>query len=142
MAIRKEEVKSIWETQLTDVFSDHTKQDMDILLSIISLVLYDRFDDNLGKLYTVVNDVDLFTSIINEFSGMTIQIPERIEFKNAISIALAYHYKEIKKMKWEDIKKELPFGEDIPLRTGKGISKLNKSIKEQLNTLMEGKDGQ
>jgi len=109
---------------------------MDIFLSIVSLVLDQRFDPNISELYSTVHNIELFTEIINKFSGMTIKIPERDEFKTAISIALAYYYKEVKKMKWDDIKKELPYGDDIPLKTGKGIAKLQKSIRQQLELLL------
>lgn len=134
--IYKEDIKSHWESQINSMFAEHKKSDMDIFLSIVSLVLDQRFDPNISELYSTVHNIELFTEIINKFSGMTIKIPERDEFKTAISIALAYHYKEVKKMKWDDIKKELPYGDDIPLKTGKGIAKLKKSIRQQLELLL------
>ncbi len=134
--IYKKDIKSHWEHQINSIFTEHEKSDMDIFLSIVSLVLDERFDPNISELYSTVHNIELFTEIINKFSGMTIKIPERDEFKTAISIALAYHYKEIKKMKWDDIKKELPYGDDIPLKTGKGVAKLQKSIKKQLEQLL------
>jgi hypothetical protein len=135
--IYKHDIKSHWENQINSIFSDHPKTDMDIFLSVVSLVLDERFDQNISELYSTIHNVEMFTEIINKFSGMTIKIPDRDEFKTALSIALAYHYKEIKKMKWDDIKKELPYGDDIPLKTGKGIAKLQKSIRQQLEQLLQ-----
>jgi len=133
--IQKKEIKSLWEEQLSSVF-ENKKTDMDMFLSILSIVVFDRFDENIGKLYSVVNDMEVFTKIINTFSGLTVKVPDRDEFKDAISIALAYHYKHIKNMTWDEIKKELPYETNLPLKTGKGISKLNNTIKEQLDLLL------
>jgi len=135
--ITKKEIKSHWENQINSIFEKQKNTDMDIFLSLVSLILYERFDDTIAELYSIINNTELFTEIINKFSGMTIKIPERDNFKTAISIALAYYYKHIKKMKWEDIKKELPYGDDIPLKTGKGIAKLQKVIKERLEELLK-----
>lgn len=138
--IYKEEIKSHWEHQINSIFEQKPKSDMDIFLSIVALVLDERFDKNISELYSTIHNVELFTEIINKFSGMTIKIPDRDEFKTALSIALAYHYKEIKKMKWEDIKKELPYGDDIPLKAGKGVAKLQKSIRKQLEQILNKED--
>jgi hypothetical protein len=134
--IYKQEIKSHWEQQINSIFCEKPKTDMDIFLSIVALVLDDRFDSNISELYSIIHNVELFTELINKFSGMTIKIPDRDEFKTALSIAVAYHYKEIKQMKWNDIKKELPYGDDIPLKAGKGVARLNKNIKEKLQELM------
>lgn len=133
---KRDEIKSIWESQLQTVFESQKHTEMDILLSILSIIMYDKFDDKIGKLYTTVNDIELFTKIINIFSGMTITVPNRDEFKDAISLALTYHYKNIKNMSWAEIKKELPYDSSLPLKTGKNIVKLNNTIKEKLEDIL------
>lgn len=137
MKVRKDEVKSIWEQQLNEVFTEKKHTDMDLFLNILSIVMFEKFDERVGKLYSVVNDVDLFTTIINTFSGMDLKIPDRQEFKDAITLGLSYYYKEIKKMKWDEIKKELPYEENLPLKTGKSLVKLNNTIKDKLKELLD-----
>lgn len=137
MTVRKDEVKSIWEQQLNNVFTESKHTDMDMLLNILSIVMFGKFDERVGKLYSIVNDIDLFTKIVNTFSGLEIKIPERQDFKDAITLGLSYYYREIKKMKWEDIKKELPYEDNLPLKTGKGLVKLNKSIKDKLSEILD-----
>lgn len=110
---------------------------MDMLLNILSIVMFDRFDESIGKMYATVNDIDLFSKIVNTFSGMTIKIPERQEFKDAITLGLSYYYREIKKMKWEDIKKELPYEDNLSIKTGRKLVKLNSSIKQKLDDLLK-----
>ncbi len=134
--IYKQEIKSHWEHQITSVFEEKPKTDMEIFLAIISLVMTDRFDGSIAELYSLVHNIQTFTEIINKFSGMTIKIPDREEFKTAITIAQSFYYKEVKKMKWDAIKKELPYGDDIPLRAGKGVAKLSKDIKKQILQLL------
>lgn len=135
--IQKHEIKNLWEEQLNEIFEKEKHTDMELFLNIIALMLHDRFDEQISKLYSTVSNVELFTKIINTFSGMTLQIPEREEFKETLSIALSYYYKKIKDMSWDDIKKELPFDDITTIKAGKGIAKLDKTIKERLNTLLE-----
>ena len=135
--IYKKDIKSHWEQQITSIFNEKPKTDMDIFLSVVSLVMSERFDVNIAELYSTIHNIEVFTEIINKFSGMTIKIPDRDEFKTAISIALAYHYKEVKQMKWDEIKKELPYGDDIPLKAGKGVAKLSKAIKQQISDILK-----
>ena len=137
MSLRKVEIQSIWEQQLCDIFEQKTHSDMDMLLNILSIVMFDRFDESIGKMYATVNDIDLFSKIVNTFSGMTIKIPERQEFKDAITLGLSYYYREIKKMKWEDIKKELPYEDNLSIKTGRKLVKLNSSIKQKLDDLLK-----
>ena len=135
MNLQKHEVKSLWEQKLGDVFTDRKKEDMDIFLSILSIIMLEKFDENISKMYSTVNDINMFTTLINTFSGLTIKIPEREEFKNAVTVALSYYYKEVKKMKWSEIEKELPYEDNVSLKAGKGVAKLSKTIKESLNAL-------
>lgn len=142
MIVRKHEIKGIWEQQLNEVFTDTKKTDMALLFDIFSVIMFERLDESLGILYTIIDDHELFTKIVNNFSGMTIKIPERQEFADAVTLGMTYFYKEIKKMKWEDIKKELPYEDKLPLKTGKGLVKLNNTIKEKLNDILkEGNNG-
>ncbi len=136
MSLKKAEIKSIWEQQLNDVFEIKDHSEMDLFLSIISIIMFDRFDESVGKLYATVNDPALFSKIINTFSGMTLKIPERQDFKDAITLGLSYYYKEFKNMKWDEIKKELPYDSSIPIKTGKKLVRLNENIKKKLEELL------
>jgi len=126
-------LKGIWESQLEDIFSKAEVNHMAEFLSIVAMIMYDRFDEGVSSLYLAVEDIEVFAKIINRLSGLTITIPEREDFKDSLQIALAYYYKEVKGKDWSEIKKLFPKEENITLKAGKGIVKLNQTIKDSLD---------
>lgn len=138
MIEKKTEIKALWEEQLNEIFiKEEEENDMALFLNIISLMLNEKFGEQVSKLYEVVADVETFTKIINMFSNMTIHIPEREEFKNCMILALSYYYRKMKDKTWEDIKKEFPFYDNVALKAGKGIIRLDKKIQEKLEEMLK-----
>jgi|WetSurMetagenome_2_1015567.scaffolds.fasta_scaffold06330_13 hypothetical protein len=137
---KKEYIKNLWESQLQEIFSMTEKTNMESFISILSMIMYEKFDEKIANLYAIVNNLDLFTSIVNTFSGVTLVFPDREKFKESIVLALSYYYKEVKGMDWEYIKKELPFDDILLLKAGKNLNKLNKLIKKRIKQLLVVKE--
>ena len=135
--VTKEEVKTVWMDQIDSLFVETKPTDMHSFLSILTIMMTDKYDEKLVALYDIVNNVELFSTIIDTFSGMSIEIPTKDDFMNTLQIALAYYYREIKKMSWDKIQKEIPYEDNIALKTSKSIVHINKEIKNQLNSVLK-----
>jgi hypothetical protein len=136
MPVKKNDIKNLWEDQLTSIFEEQKADGMEEFLSILSVIMNVKFDDNVARLYAEINDIEMFTRIINLFSGMKVEFPDRDNFKKATILALTYFYKEVKGLKWKDIKKEFPNDETFTMRVGKSVARLNDKIRLQLESLL------
>ena len=134
--IRKDQIRTLWDEKMNEIFQDTEQEDMDSFLQILSMVIYEKGNPLVSRLYKTV-DLDTFTRIINEFSGTTITIPKRHDFREAIITALSFYYKNIKHMDWKEIKQSLDFDDFAPLRTGRKLAKLDKIIKENILKMLE-----
>lgn len=131
----KKDIKSLWEKSLEEAFEQTVKNDKQILMDILSLVVFNRFNSNIGKLYSILDDLESFTKIIDAFSDQMFKFPNKDEFKQALVLALVYYFKEIKKMNWIEVQKQIPYEKDIPIHYGKKIVSLHKEIKKQIQNL-------
>ena len=131
----KKEIKSLWEQNLKEAFTETEKTNSEILMNILSIVVFDRFDSNIGRIYKVVGGIDKFSELIDALSDQTIRFPNAKEFREALTLALSYYYREVRGMSWEDIQKELPYERDVGLHNGKKIASLDRNIKKQLDSL-------
>lgn len=129
------ELKSLWEENLKDAFTETEKTNSEILMNILSIVVFDRFDSNIGRIYKVCGGIDKFSELIEALSDQTIRFPNAKEFREALTLALSYYYREVKGMSWEDVQKELPYERDVGLHNGKKIALLDRHIKKQLDSL-------
>jgi hypothetical protein len=134
---RKYEVRKSWEHDLDKIFEKKKENEMNDFLGVLSMIINDRFDEAMSSLYTTVDNLDLFTKIINTFAEMTVRFPSREQFKDAILISLSYYYKEIKNLTWKEIREQIPDEDNISMYAGRGISRLNRKIKDALDTIME-----
>lgn len=133
----KKETISIWEEQIDDLFKGKKQSEMVEFLSLLSIIMVDKYDERLIALYEIINNIDIFSTIINDFSGLTIKIPTKEDFTDTLLIALSYYYKEVKGMSWKDIQKELPYEDNIALKASKGIIKIKKELRDQLKIILE-----
>lgn len=141
MGLLKKDVNNLWEEQLNQVFSQSKRSDMDEFLKILSIIIADEYPSSvIGSLYKNLG-FEKFTDLINEFSGLQIEIPKREAFRDAILLALAYYYKHEKRMSWKDIKKEINFDDFAPLRTGRKLLKLDRTIKAQILNILSDEKG-
>ena len=135
METTNDKVKSLWKQDLEKAFTQTEKTNSEILMNILSIVVFDRFDSNIGRIYKVVGGLDKFSELIDALSDQIIKFPNAKEFREALTLALSYYYREVKGMSWEDIQKELPYERDVALHNGKKIASLDRNIKKQLDSL-------
>ena len=130
--------KEIWSQQVNDIFKKETPDDYEIFLDIISIALDTTKD--MSKLYHVIG-LELLADIVTNFSGRTIVVPDKLEFRNMIITATCYYLKEIKGMTWDEIKNELPLQEISSIKYGKQIIKLNDKIKAEIASIFSANEG-
>ncbi len=131
-AEKRKQVFSMLEGDLESAFNNIKKEGIDLYEDIMTIVVFNQFNDNIGKLYKAIGDLEKFTEIIEIFSDYMFKFPNKEDFKKAITLSLVFYYKEIKKMEWKDIQKEIPYENDIPIRYGKKVSCVRKEIQKRL----------
>lgn len=134
--------KTLWEDRIKEILQTHSKTEMEQLIDLVSMVIYNQGNDDLSRLYYDVG-LESFSKIIALFSQRTIKFPDREEFQDLLMTALCYYYKEVQKMSWDEIKAIFNFKEFSSIKYGKGIAKLNAvigdSVRDQLIHIYEGK---
>lgn len=128
-------MNNLWEEHLFNAFEETTKTDAEILLSILTIVVFNRFGNDLGHLYKIVG-MENFSKITEIFSNKTLRFPDSEELRQALVLALSYYYKNIKGMTWEEVQRQLPYEPDLPLHMGKRLVSLDKTIRSQLDSLL------
>ena len=128
-------MNNLWEESLLKAFEETPKSDTEILLGILTIVVFNRFGNDLGMLYKIVG-MEKFSKITEYFSNKTLRFPEAEELRQALVLALTYYYKNVKGMDWVEVQKQLPYERDLPLHMGKRIASLNRTIKKQLEGLL------
>ena len=113
--------------------------DVDLILATLSVVIYSTETNvDIIELFNLL-DLDSFIKIISLFDGRTVQLPTKKQFRNSLLLSILYYYREIKKMEWEDIKKEFPF--DISsISYGIQIKNLNSWVKDKMVQLLKKVD--
>lgn len=137
---RKKEIRSLWEEDLERAFDKTNKTDSQLFMDILTIVVFNRFNGNIGKLYKIINNMEMFTTIIETFSDLSLRFPDSKEFKDSIILAIVYYYREVQKLPWEQVQKELPYEKDLPLRFGKKVVNVNNDIKRYLDKLLVKED--
>lgn len=108
------------------------------ITSLLKIILFENFGDKVEILYSIVNDNDKFSQILNAFGGMCIDFPTVEEFKSSVILSLVFYYKEVMHFSWKKIEEMIPYERDISLIYGSKIKTLQKSIKRHL--MKENKD--
>ena len=101
--------------------------------SLLKVILFENFGEKVEILYSIVDDNDKFSQILNAFGGMNINFPTLEEFKSSVTLSLVFYYKEILHYSWKQIGEMIPYERDISLRYGSRIKTLSKAIKRQLS---------
>lgn len=109
---------------------DETTKNINTLLN---LIIVENFGEKISIIYSILNDNDKFSQLLNAFGGMTVSFPTIEEFKSSITLSLIYYYKEIMNFSWKKIEKLIPYEKDISLKYGSKIKTLQKSIRKYLN---------
>lgn len=114
---------------------EYSKIDENInnITSLLKLILFENFGEKIEILYSIVNDNDKFSQILNAFGGLNVDFPTVEEFKFSVTLSLVFYYKEVMHYSWKKIEEMIPHERDISLRYGSRIKTLSKAIKRQLN---------
>lgn len=114
---------------------EYSKIDENInnITSLLKLILFENFGEKIEILYSIVNDNDKFSQILNAFGGLSVDFPTVEEFKFSVTLSLVFYYKEVMHYSWKKIEEMIPHERDISLRYGSRIKTLSKAIKRQLN---------
>lgn len=114
---------------------EYSKIDENInnITSLLKLILFENFGEKIEILYSIVNDNDKFSQILNIFGGLSVDFPTVEEFKFSVTLSLVFYYKEVMHYSWKKIEGMIPHERDISLRYGSRIKTLSKAIKRQLN---------
>ena len=127
---------SLWEKDINDAFEKTVKTDSELFMNILSIIVFNRFNPMIGKIYKIIGDLEKFTKIIEDMSDQYFKFPNSQECKDAITLALVYYYKEVKKMNWVEVQKQLPYEKDIPIHYGKTLAHITDKMRKQLNSIM------
>ena len=114
---------------------EYSKIDENInnITSLLKLILFENFGEKVEILYSIVDDNDKFSQILNAFGGFCVDFPTVEEFKSSVTLSLVFYYKEILHYSWKKIEEMIPYERDISLRYGSRIKTLSKAIKRQLS---------
>ena len=102
------------------------------ITSLLKLVLLEDFGEKIEILYSILNDNDKFSQMLNAFGGMNVNFPTVDEFKSSVTLSLVFYYKEIMHYSWKKIEEIIPYERDISLKYGSKIKTLSKTIKRRL----------
>ena len=126
-----QKVKNNTENILKKEYSE-IDESINNVTSLLKLILFENFGEKIEILYSIVNDNDKFSQILDMFGGLSINFPKIEEFKSSVTLSLVFYYKEILHYSWKKIEQMIPYERDISLRYGSKIKTLSKTIKKQL----------
>ena len=127
MQMAKNNVEEILKKEYTEI-----DESINNVTSLLKILLFENFGEKVEILYSIVDDNDKFSQILNAFGGMNINFPTVEEFKSSVTLSLVFYYKEVLHYSWKKIEEMIPYERDISLRYGSKIKTLQKSIKKQL----------
>lgn len=126
----------IIDNQIERLFSKQSPTEMDLILSILSIIFYkNNMNKDIVDLYNIV-DINSFVKIINLFDGKSVKLPTKNNFKEELIFAILYYYKKVKGYEWDKIKQIVDFPIN-GIKYGIKINSLSDYIKESINKLFE-----
>ncbi len=133
------ETRNAFQKQLNDLFKKETKNEDDLLLKILCLVLYNNTsDEDFMKLYKLVG-VQTILDIVQVFGGKKIKIPTHDKLQESLIIANIYYEKDILGKSWDEVKDSLPF-EINSLSYGRYIADFKLFLQQSLRYTIEEDD--
>lgn len=130
--------KKEWESSLKEVYASTDSYNKDIK-TLLEIIIYVFFGEKIGRLYKIIDNQELFSKLIEEFSNNEIQFPSKEEFTESIMVAIVYYYKEVLGFNWDKIQELLPYESDVGLRYQRKINKLGDNIKKRLKQIEKNK---
>lgn len=124
-------MNEIWSHKIHTMFKKKPKNEEELFLDIVSMITFNRYNDKLSAIYKELG-VDKFSRLISLLSSETIDFPSREDWKDSMLTAVCFYYKEIKGMKWEEIKRILPFKRVNSIKIGKRINSLESDMVKEI----------
>ena len=128
MQMAKNNVEEILKKEYTEI-----DESINNITSLLKVILLENFGEKVEILYSIVDDNDKFSQILNAFGGFRVDFPTVEEFKSSVTLSLVFYYKEILHYSWKKIEEMIPYERDVSLRYGSRIKTLSKAIKKQLS---------
>ena len=133
---------SLLEEDMNSLFESRSKDDLDILFSIVTLILFKNSKNtDMLDLYKNV-DIDTFLKITNLFSGRTVQFIETNKLRETLILAMCYYLREVEGIRdWDKVQSF--FGSykidrlSIALKIHNMDEWLKQKIHEQLKDLVK-----
>lgn len=123
---------NISDDQLNQLFSKKKDTEIEIILQILSLIIYNNATNtDIVELYRILGP-EKFSQVIMLFDGRQVKLPSSEEFKDCLTLSLIYYYHEIKQLPWSSIKEKFPF--DIStISYGIKIKQFNNFVQQKIN---------
>ncbi len=127
-----EKSTNIFENQIGNLFEKKKDTEMDLILKIVSLIVYsESVNTDLVELYRLLKLED-FVKVITLFDGRNIKLPTSGELKEFLVLSLVYYYRTVKNLSWEKIKEKFPF-EISGISFGIKVKNLDNFIRQKIN---------
>lgn len=134
--------RTIWQQQFNAILRKEEPNELDEFFNILSIVMSSEVNPMLSVMFKILG-LEKFVELVNALSGVTIEIPDRHDFQDAIVLALSKYYRDVKHLNWKETRKQIEFDDFAPLRMGKKLSKLDRNIqKEIIEILKKEEEGQ
>ena len=94
----KNNVEEILKKEYTEI-----DESINNVTSLLKIILFENFGEKVEILYSIVDDNDKFSQMLNAFGGMCIDFPTVEEFKSSVILSLVFYYKEVMHFSWKKI---------------------------------------
>jgi hypothetical protein len=131
--------EEIWNEQINEMFSKKKDSEINIILQVVSLLIYQNANSTLlVDLYKLLGP-EKFSQMVLLLDGTLFKLPSASEFKESLVVALCFYYKEIKGFSWQEIKDKFPF-EISGISCGIKIKQLNNFLQQKVKELFTKED--
>jgi len=129
---------SILEEDINNLFKNKSSNDIEILFSIISLILFKNSKNtDMIDLYNNF-DLDVFIKMVNLFSGRTVHFSEYSDLKETLVLSICYFLREIEgERDWEKVQSFFGSYKIDRLSIALKIHNLDEWVKQKISEQMK-----
>lgn len=133
--------KNILQERLNQILDNREETIISDLVKLSLLKRAEKDTDELvfTELYNLLGLED-FSSLISLMDGRTVTFPSKEELKDALMIVLAYYYRTVKQLSWDEIKDMLGMQDINSVRLGIQAGQFEKFLQKMIkrNNPLEG----
>lgn len=133
--------KNILQERLNQILDNREETIISDLVKLSLLKRAEKDTDELvfTELYNLLGLED-FSSLISLMDGRTVTFPSKEELKDALMIVLAYYYRTVKQLSWDEIKDMLGMQDINSVRLGIQAGQFEKFLQKMVkrNNPLEG----